>query len=144
MFWSCRATFDYEKKLYNDHLESLQVMEKNYVSMSREVEKLRAELTNTANVDRRTSTYLLFIPVFCVRIEPLALNFSWFVDWSLVIKIQVGHMVAPLELMRTRLLVFLWDKMLMKMVILLCRCVMPPCVTLLWVSWGSAVILFIL
>ncbi|KAK7340773.1 hypothetical protein VNO77_21486 [Canavalia gladiata] len=51
----CRATFDYEKKLYNDHLESLQVMEKNYVSMSREVDKLRAELTNTANVDRRTS-----------------------------------------------------------------------------------------
>ncbi|CAJ1837159.1 unnamed protein product [Sphenostylis stenocarpa] len=51
----CRATFDYEKKLYNDHLESLQVMEKNYVSMSREVEKLRAELTNTANVDRRSS-----------------------------------------------------------------------------------------
>jgi len=59
LFWSCRATFDYEKKLYNDHLESLQVMEKNYVSMSREVEKLRAELTNTANVDRRSSTYLL-------------------------------------------------------------------------------------
>ncbi|KAJ1435442.1 hypothetical protein SESBI_04950 [Sesbania bispinosa] len=51
----CRATFDYEKKLYNDHLESLQVMEKNYVSMSREVEKLRAELTNTANIDRRSS-----------------------------------------------------------------------------------------
>ncbi|KAL1322957.1 hypothetical protein HN51_067964 [Arachis hypogaea] len=51
----CRATFDYEKKLYNDHLESLQVMEKNYVSMTREVEKLRAELTNTANVDRRSS-----------------------------------------------------------------------------------------
>ncbi|RZB54033.1 protein FLX-like 2 [Glycine soja] len=51
----CRATFDYEKNLYNDHLESLQVMEKNYVSMSREVEKLRAELTNTANVDRRSS-----------------------------------------------------------------------------------------
>ncbi|WJX75434.1 hypothetical protein P8452_58968 [Trifolium repens] len=51
----CRATYDYEKKLYNDHLESLQVMEKNYVSMSREVEKLRAELTNTANVDQRSS-----------------------------------------------------------------------------------------
>ncbi|PNX88786.1 hypothetical protein L195_g044900, partial [Trifolium pratense] len=50
-----RATYDYEKKLYNDHLESLQVMEKNYVSMSREVEKLRAELTNTANVDQRSS-----------------------------------------------------------------------------------------
>lgn len=53
----CRATYDYEKKLYNDHLESLQVMEKNYVSMSREVEKLRAELTNTANIDRISGPY---------------------------------------------------------------------------------------
>ncbi|KAJ7975712.1 Protein FLX-like [Quillaja saponaria] len=49
----CRATYDYEKKLYKNHLESLQVMEKNYVTMAREVEKLQAELTNTANVDRR-------------------------------------------------------------------------------------------
>ncbi|XP_022759341.1 protein FLX-like 2 [Durio zibethinus] len=49
----CRATFDYEKKFYNDHLESLQVMEKNYMTMAREVEKLRAELMNAANVDRR-------------------------------------------------------------------------------------------
>ncbi|KAK9272934.1 hypothetical protein L1049_003313 [Liquidambar formosana] len=49
----CRATYDYEKKLYSDHLESLQVMEKNYMTMSREVDKLRAELTNTANVERR-------------------------------------------------------------------------------------------
>ncbi|XP_043701929.1 protein FLX-like 2 [Telopea speciosissima] len=50
----CRATYDYEKKLYHDHLESLQVMEKNYVSMAREVEKLRAELANTTNLERRT------------------------------------------------------------------------------------------
>ncbi|KAE8713347.1 Protein FLX-like 2 [Hibiscus syriacus] len=50
----CRATFDYEKKLYNDHLESLQVMEKNYMTMTREVETLRAELTNASNVDKRT------------------------------------------------------------------------------------------
>ncbi|GMI63427.1 hypothetical protein HRI_000012000 [Hibiscus trionum] len=49
----CRATFDYEKKLYNDHLESLQVMEKNYMTMTREVEKLRAELMNASNVDKR-------------------------------------------------------------------------------------------
>ncbi|KAK6934061.1 hypothetical protein RJ641_036955 [Dillenia turbinata] len=49
----CRVTYDYEKKLYNDHLESLQVMEKNYINMAREVEKLRAELTNTANIERR-------------------------------------------------------------------------------------------
>ncbi|PIN12003.1 hypothetical protein CDL12_15392 [Handroanthus impetiginosus] len=50
----CRATYDYEKKLYSDHLESLQVMEKNYMAMSREVEKLRAELTNSTNFDPRT------------------------------------------------------------------------------------------
>ncbi|OVA06434.1 hypothetical protein BVC80_479g7 [Macleaya cordata] len=49
----CRATYDYEKKLYNDHLESLQVMEKNYISMAREVEKLRAELANNASLERR-------------------------------------------------------------------------------------------
>lgn len=49
-----RATYDYEKKLYNDHLESLQVMEKNYVTMAREVEKIRADLTNTSNFDRPT------------------------------------------------------------------------------------------
>ncbi|CAL5324886.1 unnamed protein product [Camellia sinensis] len=48
----CRVTYDYEKKLYSEHLESLQVMEKNYMTMTREVEKLRAELTN-ANIDRR-------------------------------------------------------------------------------------------
>ncbi|KAK4834428.1 hypothetical protein QYF36_022386 [Acer negundo] len=50
----CRGTYEFEKKFYNDHLESLQVMEKNYMTMSREVEKLRAELMNPANIDRRT------------------------------------------------------------------------------------------
>ncbi|XP_057769889.1 protein FLX-like 2 isoform X2 [Salvia miltiorrhiza] len=50
----CRGTYEYEKKLYNDHLESLQVMEKNYMAMSREVEKLRAELSNSTNYDHRT------------------------------------------------------------------------------------------
>lgn len=56
----CRATFDYEKKLYNDHLESLQVMEKNYVTMAREVGKLRAELLNNPGVERRTGKLLAF------------------------------------------------------------------------------------
>ncbi|KAL1291801.1 hypothetical protein AAHE18_20G226400 [Arachis hypogaea] len=51
----CRATFECEKKLYNDHLKSLQEMENNYASMSKEVEKLRAELTNTVNVNQRSS-----------------------------------------------------------------------------------------
>lgn len=82
LFWSCRATYDYEKKLYNDHLESLQVMEKNYVSMSREVEKLRAELTNTANVDR-ISMYLL-LPVFYVRV----LSLQFFMFCGLIVGMQ--------------------------------------------------------
>ncbi|KAG9448694.1 hypothetical protein H6P81_008659 [Aristolochia fimbriata] len=42
-----RGTYEYERKVRNDHLESLQLMEKNYVSMSREMERLRAELANT-------------------------------------------------------------------------------------------------
>ncbi|KAK9146504.1 hypothetical protein Sjap_006407 [Stephania japonica] len=50
----CRATYDMETKTYNDHYQNLQVMEKNYYVMSREVEKLRAELANAANLERRT------------------------------------------------------------------------------------------
>ncbi|KAJ6820328.1 protein FLX-like 2 [Iris pallida] len=53
----CRATYDYERKLRIDHYESLQVMEKNYISMVREVEKLRAELMNTTNVDKSGGSY---------------------------------------------------------------------------------------
>lgn len=51
----CRATYDYEKKLYNDHLESLQVMEKNYMTMASEVEKLRTELKKHAENDKRAA-----------------------------------------------------------------------------------------
>ena len=54
-----RATYDYEKKLRIEHYESLQVMEKNYMSMVREVEKLRAELTN-ANLDRSGAYIFLY------------------------------------------------------------------------------------
>lgn len=53
-YQQCRTTYEYERKLYSDHLESLQVMEKNYMTMSREVEKLGAELTNSSNSDRQT------------------------------------------------------------------------------------------
>lgn len=54
-----RATYEYEKKVYNDHLESLQVMEKNYMTMASEVEKLRAELKKHAENDRRAGTSFL-------------------------------------------------------------------------------------
>ncbi|KAJ7522012.1 hypothetical protein O6H91_19G078600 [Diphasiastrum complanatum] len=41
-----RTAFDYEKKAISEQVEQRQAMEKNLVSMAREVEKLRAELTN--------------------------------------------------------------------------------------------------
>lgn len=44
---SCRAAIDYEKKGNIELMEQRQAMEKNLVSMAREVEKLRAELSNT-------------------------------------------------------------------------------------------------
>lgn len=46
------ATYDYEKKLCNGHLESVQVTEKNYVEMAREVEKLQSELNSTASAEK--------------------------------------------------------------------------------------------
>ncbi|CAN6933862.1 unnamed protein product [Brassica oleracea] len=45
-YQQCRATYDYEKKFYNDHIESLQAMEKNYMTMAMEVQKLQAQLMN--------------------------------------------------------------------------------------------------
>ncbi|CAG7892956.1 unnamed protein product [Brassica rapa] len=51
-YQQCRATYDYEKKFYNDHIESLQAMEKNYMTMAMEVQKLQAQLMNSANSDR--------------------------------------------------------------------------------------------
>ncbi|CAM0946367.1 unnamed protein product [Alopecurus aequalis] len=52
-----RATYEYERKLKMDHSESLQVMKKNYDSMVMELEKLRAELANTANHDKNGTLY---------------------------------------------------------------------------------------
>uniref|UniRef100_J3LAG2 Protein FLX-like 2 n=2 Tax=Oryza brachyantha TaxID=4533 RepID=J3LAG2_ORYBR len=47
-----RATYEYERKLRMDHSESLQVMKRNYDTMVAELDKLRAELMNAANIDR--------------------------------------------------------------------------------------------
>lgn len=52
-FHQYKTTFEHERKVYHDHLESLQAMDKEYRSMADEVAKLRAELNNTANVDKR-------------------------------------------------------------------------------------------
>ncbi|ESQ28766.1 hypothetical protein EUTSA_v10018757mg [Eutrema salsugineum] len=54
-YQQCRATYDYEKKFYNDHIESLQVMQKNYMTMAMEVQKLQAQLMNNPNSDRRAA-----------------------------------------------------------------------------------------
>lgn len=53
----CRDTYDYERKLRIDHYESLQVMEKNYVSMLGEVEKLQRELVNAAHAEKTGAPY---------------------------------------------------------------------------------------
>lgn len=41
-----RAAIEYEKKGYAENYEQGQVMEKNLITMAREVEKLRAEVAN--------------------------------------------------------------------------------------------------
>lgn len=50
-----RMDFEQQKKLNLDHLEQQQAMEKSAFAMTREIEKLRAEL---ANADRRQQAYL--------------------------------------------------------------------------------------
>lgn len=83
-FWFCRATYDYEKKLYNDHLESLQVMDKNYITMARELEKLRAELSNSANIDRRggiSTIYFTFSSIAPCFLEFLII-YVWLIFFS--------------------------------------------------------------
>lgn len=45
-FWARRTTFEYEKGLNIDKVHQMQAMEKNLVGMAREVEKLRAEVSN--------------------------------------------------------------------------------------------------
>lgn len=57
----CRATFEHERKVYRDHLESLQAMDKEYRSMADEVAKLRAELSNPANVDKRPGIFFIAV-----------------------------------------------------------------------------------
>ncbi|XP_062223838.1 protein FLX-like 2 [Phragmites australis] len=52
-----RATYEYERKLRVDHSESLQTMKRNYDSMVMELEKLRAELRNAANLDKSGMMY---------------------------------------------------------------------------------------
>jgi hypothetical protein len=44
-----RAAFELEKKVNAEQLEQRQSMEKNLVSMARDLEKLRAEQTNAEN-----------------------------------------------------------------------------------------------
>ena len=42
----CRGAIEYEKKRYSETYEHGQVMEKQLISMARELEKLRAEMAN--------------------------------------------------------------------------------------------------
>jgi hypothetical protein len=50
MFLNERNAFEYEKAANNEQMHQMQAMEKNLLSMAREVEKLRAQL---ATADKR-------------------------------------------------------------------------------------------
>lgn len=71
-FFFFRDAIDYEKKKKFELMEQRQTMEKNMVSMAREVEKLRAEL---ATVDSRPWGFGMildfFLETFCIFIQPL-------------------------------------------------------------------------
>lgn len=98
-----RGTYEYEKKLYNDHLESLQVMEKNYMAMSREVEKLRAQLSNSTNYDNQTgigiSSYFISLVYLSYYLESNVLK----------MQMQERSMVGPLYIVE----MFLWGTILL-------------------------------
>ncbi|XP_042453402.1 protein FLX-like 2 isoform X2 [Zingiber officinale] len=54
----CRETYDNERKLRIGHYEALQATEKNFDSMIRELEKLHAELSNAAIIDKSATATL--------------------------------------------------------------------------------------
>lgn len=120
-FHLCRGTYEYEKKFYNDHLESLQVMEKNYITMATEVEKLRAELMNAPNVDRRAGILTIS---FLLPFWSSFFHFCILLMYHICKHKQMDLMVVQLETVRMRLLDVLWDKMLMKMVMVFPRSVL--------------------
>lgn len=57
---SCRTAFDYEKKANIELMEQRQAMEKNLVSMAREVEKLRAEHASAEVKPWAAGNFILF------------------------------------------------------------------------------------
>lgn len=54
-----RRAFEYERKANEEQFEQKQAMEKNLVSMAREIEKLRAEKLNAERRDRGGGSYML-------------------------------------------------------------------------------------
>ena len=57
----CRRAFEYEKKANEEQLEQKQAMEKNLISMAREIEKLRADQLNTDRRARGLGNHLLLL-----------------------------------------------------------------------------------
>lgn len=47
-----RAAIEYERKMHATNLEQSQILEKNMISMAREIENLRAELVNAEECAR--------------------------------------------------------------------------------------------
>lgn len=55
----CRRAFEFEKKANEEQLEQKQAMEKNLISMAREIEKLRAEQLSSERRGRGLGKYSL-------------------------------------------------------------------------------------
>ena len=55
-----RTGYEYEQKVHAEQLEQRQAMEKNLVSMAREIEKLRAELMSREKRARGPPGNLIF------------------------------------------------------------------------------------
>ena len=84
-------------------------MEKNYRTMETEVEKLRAELTNNANNDRRTGIFILIAYLLLSELLFVQTCCKFWMG-TYIIYMQVDLMVA-LGTMRMRFLhIILLDK----------------------------------
>lgn len=94
-----RTAFEYEKKANAEQLEQRQAMEKNLVDMARDLEKLRAEVTNAEKMGRfhsgniislcsGTSCFVCFI-IWCWNLHVLKVSYFScrrycdFCDWHL-------------------------------------------------------------
>lgn len=83
----CRNAIDYEKKANIELMEQRQAMEKNLVSMAREVEKLRADLART---DGRPWGAGITYLSDCILLAFISSFWYLYLTFNLVLKLLIG------------------------------------------------------